>query len=404
MGKHAVVIGAGQAAAAFAAKLRATDPSWSITILGEEPVLPYQRPPLSKKYMTGEMNFDRLLLRPQEWYDEQNIACRTGVRVEAIDPKNARIGIGDGSSIPYDAALIATGAVPRSLPASIGGDLAGVYTLRNLADADRLAAEFKPGRSLLVVGGGYIGLEAAAVAALAGMKVRVVEMAPRILQRVASAETAERIRAEHRAHGVEIIEGASLARLVARDGHVASAELAGGGTIECDCVLAGIGIVPDTALAEAAGLAIDNGIAVDSACRTSATGIFAAGDCASFPLYGRRVRLESVQNAIEQAEAAALAVAGHDVAYRPVPWFWSDQYDMKLQIAGLNTGYDSTVTRSGQREGASSVWYFADGQFLAVDAVNDSRAYMIGKRLLETAKGITPDQAADSTLDLKTLI
>jgi 3-phenylpropionate/trans-cinnamate dioxygenase ferredoxin reductase subunit len=404
MRKHAVAIGAGQAAVAFAAKLHATDPAWSITIVGEEPVLPYQRPPLSKKYMTGEMTLDRLLLRPRDWYDEQGIACRTGLRVEDIDPKNARMRISDGSTVAYDAALISTGAIPRRLPAAIGGDLAGVFTLRSLADADHLAEEFKPDRSLLVVGGGYIGLEAAAVAALAGMKVRVVEMAPRILQRVAAPETAERVRSEHLAHRVEILEGVSLIRLTGKDGRVAGADFANGDSIECDCVLVGIGIVPATGLAEAAGLTVDNGIAVDARCQTSASGIFAAGDCACFPFQGRHIRLESVQNAIDQAEAAALAVAGRDVEYRPVPWFWSDQYDMKLQIAGLNFGYDRTVIRAGQRDGASSVWYFANGAFRAVDAINDSRAYMVGKRLLETGRSIAPDQAADAALDLKSLI
>ena len=404
MTKHVAVIGAGQAAAAFAAKLVQVDPSWSITIVGEEPVLPYQRPPLSKKYMTGEMSFDRLLLRGDDWYRENNIACRTNTKVTAIDPAARRIRLADGGALSYDAALIATGAVPRRLPAQIGGDLSGVFTLRNVADADRLAEEFKPGRRLLVVGGGYIGLEAAAVASLAGMKVSVVEMAPRILQRVAAAETAERIRSEHHRHGVEILEGVSLTRLVGANGRVVGAEFADGASIDCDCVLVGIGIAPETSLAVAAGLKVDNGIVVDDACRTSDADIYAAGDCASFMFNGSRTRLESVQNAVDQAEAAALAVAGQDVSYRPVPWFWSDQYDMKLQIAGLNTGYARTVVRPGSRDGASSVWYFAGDRFLAVDAVNDSRAYMIGKRLLETGSPITPEQAADPGLDLKSLI
>jgi 3-phenylpropionate/trans-cinnamate dioxygenase ferredoxin reductase subunit len=403
MGKQVVVVGAGQAAASFAAKLRELDPAWRIAIVGEEPVAPYQRPPLSKKYMTGEMSADRLALRAPEWYRDQGIDCRFGARAAAIDRKSRTVTLDDGTRLEYDKLLIATGATPRRLPRETGGDLAGVYTLRSLADADALAAEMKPGRNLLIVGGGYIGLEAAAVAAKLGLSVTVAEMAPRILQRVASVATSDYFRAAHLAHDVTILEGVTLARLAGTNGRVTRAEFAGGKSLAVDFVLAGIGITPNDSLATAAGLSVENGIAVDPYCRTTDPDILAAGDCASFEFRSRRIRLESVQNAIDQAEAAAASVAGQPSAYRPVPWFWSDQYDIKLQIAGLNLGYDRIVVRPGLRQGAQSVWYFAGRDFLAVDAMNDPRAYMTGKRLLETGRKLTPEQAGDPAFDLKSL-
>jgi 3-phenylpropionate/trans-cinnamate dioxygenase ferredoxin reductase subunit len=310
--------------------------------------------------------------------------------------------------LKYDKLIIATGATPRRLAPAAGGELAGVYALRTLADADAMAHEFKPGRKLLVVGGGYIGLEAAAVAATLGVEVTVVEMAPRILQRVAAAETSDYFRALHRSRGVTVTESASLIRLAGDNGRVARAEFADGSALDIDFALVGIGVTPNVALAEEADLAVGNGIEVGLDCRTSDPDIFAAGDCASFKFRGQRIRLESVQNAIEQAEAAAHVIAGQKVEYKSVPWFWSDQYDVKLQIAGFNLGYDSTVVRPGIREGQQSVWYFAGKEFLAVDAMNDPRAYMMGKRLLEAghdpAKSITPEQAADPDFDLKSLL
>jgi 3-phenylpropionate/trans-cinnamate dioxygenase ferredoxin reductase subunit len=399
--KQVVVIGAGQAAASFAAKLREIEPETAITIIGDEPVAPYQRPPLSKKYMTGEMSAERLLLRPDEWYAQNNIRLITGHQVQSIDRKRRMIMLAGGETHSCDKLLIATGSTPRRLPETIGGNLAGVHVLRNLADADRLGAGFKPGKKLLVVGGGYIGLETAAVAVKAGLEVTVVEMAERILQRVAAPQTSDYFRAVHQANGVVILEGKALSRLVGGPGGVSGAEFANGSTLAADIVLVGIGVAPNDGLAKQAGLAIDNGITVDAATRTSDPDIFAAGDCASFEFRGRRIRLESVQNAIEQGEAAARAIAGQAVNYRPVPWFWSDQYDVKLQIAGLNMGYDRTVVRPGAREGSLSVWYFSEGSLIAVDAMNDPRTYMIGKRLLEQGRNLSPAEAADPAFDLK---
>jgi 3-phenylpropionate/trans-cinnamate dioxygenase ferredoxin reductase subunit len=398
-----IVVGAGQAGAALVAKLRALGHAGPLTLIGAEPVPPYQRPPLSKAYLKGEMALERLFLRPASFYAEAGITLRTGTRVAAIDREARAVRLEGGDSLDYDRLALTTGAVPRRLPAAIGGDLEGVLVMRSLADADALAARLRPGARALIVGGGYIGLEAAAVLAGAGLDVTLIEAAPRILARVAAPATADFFRDLHRGHGVEIREGVTLARLTGDGGRVTGADCADGTRIEADLVLVGIGIAPDTALAAAAGLAIDNGIAVDGLGRTSDPAIFAAGDCASFPHGGVRIRLESVPNAIEQAEAVAAVMLGGTEPYLAKPWFWSDQYDVKLQIAGLNAGWERTVTRAGARPGSLSVWYYAGDRLLAVDAMNDPRAYMTAKRWIEA--GVSPDPArvADPAADLKTL-
>ncbi|MCL5777906.1 FAD-dependent oxidoreductase [Limibaculum sp. FT325] len=402
MGRRVVVIGAGQAGHSLAAKLRDLGHSGPITLIGDEAEIPYQRPPLSKKYLLGEMTVERLHLKPRRFYAERNITLVTGERVEAIDRASREV-VTAGRRLGYDVVALTTGAVPRRLPAAIGGDLAGVYTVRTLADVDAMRPEFAEGRRVLIVGGGYIGLEAAAVAAQKGLAVTLIEAAPRILGRVAAPETAEFFRRLHRSNGVDMREGTGLERLEGEDGRVARAVLAGGESLAVDFVVVGVGVDPATALAERTGLRIENGIAADQMCRTSDPAIFAAGDCASFPWRGGRVRLESVQNAIDMAEHAANAIHGATAPYRPVPWFWSDQYAARLQIAGLNLGYTRTVRRPGTRAGAESVWYFEGDRFLAVDAMNDPKAYMQGKRWLEMGHSPSPAAIADSALDLKTL-
>ena len=395
-----VVIGAGQAGAACVARLRAEGFAGPITLIGEEPVPPYQRPPLSKAYLLGEMRIDRLLLRPESYYRDAGVTLMLGCPVDAIDRASRQVIVG-GQTIAYDALVLATGSVPRRLPAAIGGDLGGVHVVRGLADVDGMAPGLQSGRRALIVGGGYIGLEAAAVARKRGMDVTLIEMAPRILQRVAAPETSDYFRALHRAHGVDIREGVGLSRLLGAD-HVTGAVLSDGVELPCDLVIVGIGIAPATALAEAAGLAIDNGIMTDEQGRTSDLAIWAAGDCASFPYRGGRIRLESVQNAIDQAETVARNILGAGVAYHPLPWFWSDQYDIKLQIAGLNAGYTRVVVRDGGA--ARSHWYYADDRLVAVDAMNDPRGYMIGKRLIEAGKSPDPARVADAAQDLKPLL
>jgi len=395
-----VVVGAGQAGASLVARLRVLGFDGGITLIGDEPVPPYQRPPLSKKYLLGEMDLERLYLRPESFYSDNDITLRTGLRVDAIDPDRQVLRLA-GEELPYDELVLTTGSTPRRLPAAIGGDLEGVHVVRTLADVDAMAPEFAPGRRLLVVGGGYIGLEAAAVAALKGLHVVLVEAAARILQRVAAPETADFFRELHQAHGVDIREGVGLARLTGDD-RVNGAELSDGTAVSADFVIVGVGITPATALAEAAGLKIDNGIWTDAQGRTSAPHVWAAGDCASFPWQGGRLRLESVPNAIDHAECVAENLLGAGKAYVARPWFWSDQYDVKLQIAGLNTGYDDIVTRKG--ETGQSVWYYRGNSLLAVDAMNDPRAYMIGKRLIEAGRSADKALVADAGSDLKSLL
>ncbi|MEL7079857.1 MAG: FAD-dependent oxidoreductase [Pseudomonadota bacterium] len=397
---HVVVVGAGQAGASCVAKLRSLGFQGVITLIGDETVPPYQRPPLSKAYLLGEMELPRLFLRPESYYAENDISLRVGERVDVIDPVSRTVVLGD-EDLAFDHLVLATGSAPRKLPAAIGGDLEGVFLVRTLADADAMAPRFTDGARVLIVGGGYIGLEAAAVAAKRGLSVTLVEMADRILQRVAAPETSDYFRALHQGHGVTIVEGVGLDHLKGETA-VTSAYLTDGTVLDVDFVIVGIGIAPRTELAEAAGLEIDNGIAVDAFGQTSQPGIWAAGDCASFPYHGQRIRLESVPNAIDQAEVVAENLLGANKPYEAHPWFWSDQYDVKLQIAGLNTGYDRVVVR--QSEAASSYWYFEGDTLLAVDAMNDPRAYMVGKRLIDAGKSADPALLSDPATDLKTLL
>jgi 3-phenylpropionate/trans-cinnamate dioxygenase ferredoxin reductase subunit len=398
---HVVVVGAGQAAASLVARLRAEGFAGEITLVGAEPVPPYQRPPLSKAYLLGEMEVERLYLRPAAFYADHGIALRLSVAATAIDPAARTVALSDGGRLRYDALALTTGSVPRRLPPAIGGALPGVLVMRDLADADRMAPELVAGRRVAIVGGGYIGLEAAAVCATRGLDVTVIEAAPRILGRVAAPETADCIRALHAAHGVTIREGIGIDRFLGTD-RVTGLRLADGTELPCDFALVGVGITPNVALAEAAGLRIENGIWTDPQCRTSDPAIWAAGDCASILFRGTRIRLESVGNAIDMGEVAALNIMGRATDYVPAPWFWSDQYDLKLQIAGLNMGYDSVHVR--QAGEARSHWYYAGGRLIAVDALNDSRAYMIGKRLIEAGRSPAPAVVTDPATDLKALL
>jgi len=393
-----VIVGGGQAAASTAAKLRSLGYQGDITLLGEEPVAPYQRPPLSKAYLLGDMPLERLTLRGEDFWDEHRITLRLGTRVEAIDAAQKQVRF-DGEQLSYDDLVICTGAPPRRLPADMGGALEGVYTVRRLADVDRMQAEFRAGARLVVIGGGYIGLEAAAVARKLGLEVTLVEAAPRILGRVAAEATADAIRDLHQRNGVTIVEGTGITALRGET-RVRSVELADGRSLAADFVIVGIGVIPAAELAEAAGLEIANGIAVNDLGQTSDPHIWAAGDCASIVLHGMRSRIESVGNAIDMGELVAENILGAGKDYVPNPWFWSDQFDTKLQIAGLNTGYDETVTRQGD---GTSIWYFRAGDLIAVDALNDPRAYMVGKRLIEGGKAVTPAQIRE-TEDLKGLL
>jgi len=398
---HVIVIGAGQAGSSCVAKLRNSGFEGKITLIGSEPVPPYQRPPLSKAYLMGEMALERLFLRPESFYGENDIDLRLGQTVQAIDTANQTVSVGD-EILTYDDLVLTTGSEPNRLPSAIGGDLDGVHVVRDLADVDAMAPRFVEGAKVLIVGGGYIGLEAASVAAKLGLKVTLVEMADRILQRVACPETSNFFRQLHRDHGVDIREGVGLERLTG-EGTVSGAQLTDGSELDVDFVIVGVGIRPGIALAEAAGLEIDNGIKVDAHGRTSAPHVWASGDCASFPYRDGRIRLESVPNAIDQAECVAENIMDADKDYVAKPWFWSDQYDVKLQIAGLNTGYDRVVTRRADADSVS-FWYYCGDALLAVDAMNDPRGYMVGKRLIESGKSPAPEVIADPETDLKALL
>ncbi|MFZ3582075.1 NAD(P)/FAD-dependent oxidoreductase [Loktanella sp. DJP18] len=400
--RRIVVIGGGQAAAALIGKLVAEGVQDGITLVCAEPIVPYQRPPLSKAYLLGEMSRDRLFFRPEGWYAENGVTVLLGTRAVGVDAAARTVTLSGGCVLAYDDLVLTTGAWPRTLPAAIGGTLDNVYAVRDLSDADAMAPAFAAGARCLIVGGGYIGLEAAAVAAKRGVTVTLVEAASRILQRVACVETSDFFRALHRSHGVDIREGTGLVRLTG-DGAVTGAELADGTRLDIDFAVVGVGIQPDTALADGAGLALDNGIACDAHGRTSDTHIWAAGDCASTPWRGDRVRIESVGNAIDQAEIVAHNLLGRDVTYTPAPWFWSDQYDCKLQIAGLNTGYDAVHVKAGA-DGARSHWYYRGGDLIAIDAMSDVRNYMVGKRLIEAGRSPAPAVVTDPATDMKALL
>ena len=395
-----VIIGAGQAGASLAIKLRALSYKGDVTLIGEEPVPPYQRPPLSKKYLLGDMALDRLYLRPNGFYTEQLISLRLNSQVTAINCAENTISIG-GETLSYEHLALTIGSSPRRLPAAIGGTLNGVFAVRSLADVDAMQPAFKRGGHVLIIGGGYIGLEAAAVAAAKGLQVTLVEIADRILQRVACTETSDYFRALHESQGVRILEGVGLERLTG-EGHVTGAILSNGKALEINFAIVGVGILPGTSLAEAAGLKLNNGIETNSQGQTSVPNIWAAGDCASFPYQGGRIRLESVPNAIDQAEVVAANMLGAARDYIATPWFWSDQFDVKLQIAGLNTGFtDIIVRKSGS---ARSHWYYKSTTLLAVDAMNDPRAYMVAKRLIQAGKSADPITVADPQSDLKVLL
>lgn len=399
--KKVVILGAGQAGFSAAAKLRSLGFEGAITLIGDENAPPYQRPPLSKKYLMGEMEVERLFLRPPEFYSAQEIDLRLGEVLQSIDAQAGTVTTSKGD-LPYDELIFATGSTPRRLPTAIGGGLEGVHVVRSLRDVDGMVADFARGCRVLIVGGGYIGLEAAAVAASMGLSVDLVEAAERILNRVSAPETADYFRALHQSHGVTIREGCGLERLEG-DVRVHRAILSDGSELEVDFVIAGIGVTPNYEIAEDAGLEINNGIKTDARGRCSAPNIWAAGDCASFPYRGERVRLESVPNAIDQAELIAENIMGAGKDYVAKPWFWSDQYDVKLQIAGLNAGFERVVTRVGTGK-STSVWYYRKARLLAVDAMNAPRDYMIAKRLIEAGKSPNPNVVTDTSIELKTLL
>jgi 3-phenylpropionate/trans-cinnamate dioxygenase ferredoxin reductase subunit len=405
MPDHLVIVGGGQASAQAAQTARQCGFAGRISLIGEEACLPYQRPPLSKKFLAGEMPRERLALKPSEFYRAREIDLRPGSRVTAIDPGAGTLTLDDAGDVGYSHLILATGSLPRRLSVP-GVDLPGIHYLRSLADAESIQRGFAAGERLVVIGAGFIGLEVAAVAVAAGLGVVVLEAGDRVMARSVGREVSDFCASRHRLAGVDLRLGAGVVEFWG-DARVRGLTTATGERIGCDLVIIGIGVVPRTELAQAAGLAIDNGIRVDAHGRASAPNVFAAGDCTSHPhpWAGRRIRLESVQNAIEQAKAAAATAAGQDLAFDAVPWFWSDQYDLKLQIAGLSEGYASTVVRGDPDGGSFSVYYLdREGRAIAVDAVNDPRGFVAARQFLAVKPRWPAEAIADPDCDLGELV
>jgi 3-phenylpropionate/trans-cinnamate dioxygenase ferredoxin reductase subunit len=403
-----VIVGAGTAAGECAIRLRQSGYTAPITMLGAEPDLPYNRPPLSKAYLAGEIDRDALLIRPATTYASADIAFEAGATVTAIDRAAHAITLADATTRPYATLVLATGGHARKL-ACPGATLDGVYYLRTIADVEALRAVFTSGARLVIIGGGYIGLEVAAVAVKRGLAVTVIEAAPRLLARVAGVGLSEFYEQAHREAGVQIHTSATVRALFASPAapaRVGGVDLADGSRIPADFVLAGIGLIPNTELAEHAGLSVENGIWVDAWCRTNDPNIYAIGDCSNHPspFLGRRARLESVPNALEQGRIAALSIAGKPEPYDAVPWFWSDQYDLKLQAVGLSEGYDQAICRGDMQERRFVLFYLRDGALIAADAVNRPADFLAARRLVAARARPNPAALADPNTPLKSLI
>jgi 3-phenylpropionate/trans-cinnamate dioxygenase ferredoxin reductase subunit len=399
------IVGAGQAGAQAAIQLRQLGYSGSIGLIGAEPDLPYERPPLSKEYLAGEKEAERLLIRPPSFWEERQISMRLGMRVDSVDP-TAQVLKAAGEHLSYGTLIWAAGGVPRRLRCA-GGELKGVHVVRSRADVDAIRAELGAASRIAIVGGGYVGLEAAAVLRKLGKEVVLVEALDRLLPRVAGPEISNFFEAEHRAQGVAIRLGASVERIEEDAGRARGVTLGNGETIDADMVIVGIGIDAAAGPLRAAGAAGTTGIDVDSLCRTSLPGIYAIGDCAAHEnpfAGGRRIRLESVQNAHDQAAVAAKAILGVAEPYSAIPWFWSNQYDLKLQTVGLSIGYDAAIIRGAPAERSFSLIYLREGRVIALDCVNATRDYVQGRKLILEGAAIAPDRLADAATPLKALI
>ncbi len=399
-----IVVGSGQAGAQTVFSLRLGGFHGRITLFGDEGLLPYQRPPLSKAYLKGEASEERLSFKPAGWYESHSVDLRLSNRVTAINRSKKTVLTEAGELVPYSHLVLATGSRPRPLTVP-GADLDGVHELRTLADVSRLRPSMLPGARLLIVGGGYIGLEAAACARQLGLEVVIVEAAPRVLSRVTCGELSNFYENEHRSRGVHLLVGSKLNELTGSGGQVTGAKIDGVGTVPADIILAGIGVIPNQELARTAGLECNDGIEVDGMGRTSDPDIFAVGDCSSRPIepYGYRGRLESVHNAIEQAKIAAASILGTPLPKVDCPWFWSDQYDLKLQTAGLNRGYDEIVVRGSFAQRSFSLFYFRDQVLIAVDAVNSPDAFLASKALIMSKMSVRTRSFSDTRVSMKDL-
>ena len=401
-----LIVGAGHGGAQAAIALRQRGFGGSIAVVGEEPEIPYERPPLSKDYLAGDKEFERILIRPASFWAERDVAMLAGERVVTVDPAAHSVTTVAGTSIGYGSLIWAAGGHARRLSCQ-GHDLTGVHSVRCRADVDRMIGELATTTRVAVIGGGYIGLEAAAVLSKLGKQVTVLEALPRVLARVAGEELSRFYEAEHRAHGVDVRLGTQVESIEGVNGRASGVRLADGEIVPCEMVIVGIGIIPAVEPLLAAGAEGGNGVAVDALCRTTLPDIFAIGDCASHInafAAGARIRLESVQNANDMATTVAKALTGEDVPYHAVPWFWSNQYDLKLQTVGLSTGFDRVIVRGDMATRSFSVVYVRDGAVIALDCVNAIKDYVQGKALVVNATRADPVLLADASILLKTFV
>jgi 3-phenylpropionate/trans-cinnamate dioxygenase ferredoxin reductase subunit len=401
MADRIIVAGAGHAAGQVLATLKQQKFAGKIILIGDEPYLPYQRPPLSKKFLSGEMPPERLYVKPPGFYDDPQIELHLSTRITEINRDGHSVSTDAGGDISYDKLILALGSRVRrlSLP---GAELAGVHYLRDISDVDGIRAEMEQGKRLVIVGAGYIGLEVAAVSRQLGLDVTVIEMAERVMSRVVSPEISDFYQIEHAGKGVNLKLATGISAIHGTT-RVESVETSDGEQIAADLVVVGVGILPNTELAAEAGLEVNDGIVVDDRCQTSDPDVYAIGDCSTHPnsIYDRQLRLESVQNALEQAKTAASNICGQEAHYSEVPWFWSDQYDLKLQIAGLSQGYDSVVIRGNPADRSFACLYLRDGVLIATDAVNAPRDFVQSKALIAARVQIDPEQLSDSDIQLK---
>jgi len=402
-----VIVGAGQAAVQAADTLRRKGFTGKLAVVGDEPWLPYQRPPLSKKFLAGALERDRLIIRPAQFYTDHAVQTHLGRRVEEIARSEQRLRLDDGTTLAYDALLLATGSRPRKLVAP-GADLGGVHYLRTMTDVERIRADFGPGKRLVIIGGGYIGLEVAATARELGLDVTVLEMADRVMNRVTCSEISSFYEREHAHHGVRIICNAKVRALAGdpQSRRVRAVLTEDGAEHPADVVIVGVGVLPADELAVAAGIDCANGISVDDHCRTSDPHIYAAGDCTHHPNlhYGRHLRLESVDNAFEQATTAALNLIGTPTVHDKVPWFWSDQYDLKMIIVGICHGHDTVVTRGNPSSRSFSTCYLRHGELIAIDSINSPKDQMAARKIIAARGRPNLDKLADITVALKDAI
>jgi 3-phenylpropionate/trans-cinnamate dioxygenase ferredoxin reductase subunit len=398
-----VIAGAGHGAGQVVATLKQKKFAGKIILIGDEPYLPYQRPPLSKKFLSGDLDAERLHFKPASFYDDPQISVHLGTSVASIDRTGKKIATSDGVEFTYDKLVLALGSRVRKIDIP-GHDLPGIHYLRSIADVEAIRSDMSSNKNVVIVGAGYIGLEVAAVCRLQGLDVTVIELADRVMSRAVSPNVSDYYQLEHTKHGVKLLLSTSVAEFKGKR-RVKRAITDDGQEIPVDFAVVGVGILPNSEIAAAAGLEVSNGIVVDDTCCTADPDVYAIGDCTSHPnsIYGQSLRLESVHNALEQAKTAASNICGGESHYSQVPWFWSDQYDLKLQIAGLSQGYDDVVLRGDPANGSFACFYLKEGVLIAVDAVNSPREFMQSKALIAKRAKIDRDKLADAELALKDL-